>query len=183
MHRPPPGGERVKLTQKDVTPALKSSVNAYLMARAMAEVTREKVNEVYQEVLQIHPLYEDLDTRARKAEPSRIYDPDKMYLSTDEETCSDVYADADFTLRERNIKPGDMPRDHCPALVAECVQRDTEHLIIETAAEMLAFDIEPKEFGNKLLCLGLEKYQEFINLCVGLVVKLPDFKNPLTGGR
>lgn len=169
----------MKLTAKDVTPALKASVNAYLVGRAFAETLREKVNAVYQEILLIHPLYEDLDTRARKAEPPRIYDPDRMYLSTDEETCSDVYADANHTLKERGIKPDDMPAEHCPALVAEDVQRKTERLIIENAAEMLQSDISPGDFQHKLLCLGLDKYQEFINLCVGLVVKLPDFKKPL----
>jgi hypothetical protein len=125
----------VKLTAKDVTPALKSSVNAYLVARAFAEVMRERVNVVYQEVLQIHPLYEDMETRRRgKGEPKRIFNPDRMYLSTDEETCSEVYAEVNLTLRERGIKQPETPDDHCPALVAEHLQTKAEHLIIESAA-------------------------------------------------
>jgi hypothetical protein len=170
----------VKLTAKDVTPALKSSVNAYLVARAFAEVMRERVNVVYQEVLQIHPLYEDMETRRRgKREPKRIFNPDRMYLSTDEETCSEVYAEVNLTLRERGIKQPETPDDHCPALVAEHLQTKAEHLIIESAAEMLKVGIDAGEFQNKLLCMGLDKYREFIHLCVGLVVKLPDFKKPL----
>lgn len=65
--------------------------------------------------------------------------------------------------------------DHCPALMAESVVTTTEHLIVECAAEMLKKDITI----HKLLCAGLDKYKRFIDLCVGAVVNLPDFRNPL----
>jgi len=170
---------KTKLSQKDVTPALKSSVNAYLIARAFAETMREKVNEVYKESLSIHPLFEDFMSERRNGANKRILDVDKMYLSTDEATCKEVYADVNYVLKEKGIKPDDMPDDHCPALVAEELQRKTEKLIIDSAGEMLGFDFDGKELSHRLLCLGLEKYRQFIDLCVGLVVNLPDFKSPL----
>jgi hypothetical protein len=35
------------MTPKDVTPAVKSAVNAYLMARTHAELLREKVDKMW----------------------------------------------------------------------------------------------------------------------------------------
>ena len=141
----------------------------------------EKVNQVYSEVLEIHPIFEDFMSERRNGASRRILDVDKMYLSTDEATCKEIYADANFTLREKGIKPADMDDDYCPALVAESIQREAERLIVDSAAEMLGLDFDGKELHHRLLCLGLDKYKQFLDLSVALVVNLPDFKNPLTG--
>jgi hypothetical protein len=54
--------------------------------------------------------------------------------------------------------------------------------LIECGAEMLGAKT-PQDFNTALLCAGgLEKRQEFIDLLCKLVVNLPDFRNPLTGG-
>ena len=168
-----------KLTPQDIPQGVKSAVNAYLMARTYAECMREKVNEVYKESLGIFPLYTDRNKR-RGGKSERIYDPEKMYLSKDDETCKDVYADVDFHLRKRNIKPESMPDGHCPALTAEHLQTQAQWLIIDTAGEMLG---ETGDFQHKLLCAGLDKYHEFIDLVVKMVVNMPDFANPLTGRK
>jgi len=167
-----------KLTTKDVTPGVKSAVNAYLMARVYAETIREEVDEVYKETLGIFPLYTDAFTRHNQ-KVERILDVNRMYLSKDEETCKNVYTDANFQLRKRGIKPDVMSDDECPALVAENIQLKTQWLICDTAAEMMGLDFDGKELNHRLLCMGLEKYKEFIDLIVGLVVNLPGFKNPL----
>ena len=168
-----------KLTPQDIPQSVKSAVNAYLMARTYAECMREKVNEVYKESLEIFPLYTDLERRGGD-KTQRIYDPSKMYLSKDEETCKDVYADVDFHLRKRNIKPESMPDGHSPALTAEHLQTQAQWLIIDTAGEMLG---ETGDFQHKLLCNGLDKYNQFIDLVVKMVVNMPGFKNPLTGRK
>lgn len=172
-----------KLSEKDVTPAVKSAVNAYLMARAYAETMRAQVEPYYKKALEIIQVYEDHTFGDRhKPTMKRIYDHNEMYLSQDEETCKEVYADVNFHLRKDGIKPDSMPDDHCPALVAEHLQLKTEWLLIESAAEMLGVD-NPKEFNDQILCArnGLEKRKKFIDLVVRLMVNLPDFKNPLTG--
>lgn len=172
----------MSITKPEITQAVKSSVNAYLMARAYAETMREKVDVVYKETLEIFPLYTDLTSRRiskrRRCKPERIYDPERMYLSADEETCKEVYADVNHQLRKQGIKPETMPDDYCPALTAEHLQTKTEHILIDAAAEMLG---ETGDFRHRALCLGLDKYKQFIDLVVSLVVNLPDFKNPLTG--
>lgn len=175
---------KTKLIMQDVTPAVKSSVRAYLMARAYAETMRAAVNPVYRESLEIHPLYTDRDelrAPSRRKPKERILDVDKMYLSKDDETCKEVYADVNFQLRKMGLKPASMPDDHCPALVAEHIQVKTQWLLIECAAEMMGIE-NPKDFNNRLLCNGLETHRKFIDLVVGLVVNLPGFESPLRDG-
>ena len=158
--------------KKEITSAVKSAVNAYLLARAHANTMREIVNKYYKEALEIYPLYTD---RHKKAE--QIYDVKRMYLSEDEQTCEDVYNDVEYRLRRDGIKPPEMPDGQCPALVAESIQRDAENLIIEATGEMLGMDIDSLEIKTRLLHMG--KYYEYIDLVCKLVVNLPDFKNPL----
>lgn len=172
------------ITPEQIPQSVKSAVNAYLMARTYAECMREKVNEVYKETLEIFPLYTDmyadLESKRRRVEVKRIYDPADMYLSKDEDTCKDVYKDVDFQLRKKGLKPDSMPNDHCPALVAEHLQTKTERILIDAATEMLG---QNGNFRHTLLCNGLDKYYQFIDLVVKLVVNLQGFKNPLTGKR
>ncbi len=162
------------MTEKDVTPAVKASVRAYLLARVYHETMREKVNEVYNAILTEMPIYSD---RHDGEDGKQIFDPSKMYLTKDDEACKRIYAEANVRLRAAGLKPDSMGDDYCPALVAGSVQTKAEHVVIEAAAEMMGRD-DPEKFGNSLICLGLEKYHKFIDLVVGLVVNLPDFKAP-----
>ena len=176
-----------KMSIKDVTPAVKSAVTAYLVARAYSETMREKVNEAYREALEIFALYTDAtfgkESRRKRSQIERIYSPDKMYLSGDEETVKAVYEDVNFHLRKKGLKPDAMPDDHCPALVAEHLQSKTELLVLDASANMLGMGIDGTELNLKLLCgangKGLEQRQRFIDLVAGLVVNLPDFKSPI----
>lgn len=168
------------MTEKDVTPAVKSAVNAYLLSRAYAETMRVEVNNVYREILEECPLYADM-TQSNQ-EPKQILNVDRLYLCTDElpwEAVKEVYEEGNHRLRKLGLKPDDMPDEHCPALVAECLQRDTEHILIDAAAEMLG---ENGDLRHDLICAGMDKYHQFIDLVVGLVVNLSDFKLPLKEG-
>jgi hypothetical protein len=66
----------------------------------------------------------------------------------------------------------------CPALTAESLQNDAEHLIIDAVAEMIG---DSDDLAHNLICAGLDKYYQFIDLAVKMVVNMPGFKNPLTG--
>lgn len=167
-----------KMTTKDVTLAVKSSVNAYLMARAYAETMRDCVDKIQSDILAECPLSNDLEQK-RGLAARQITDPKQAYLCTNEDWLQDYYQETDKRLREARRKPDDMPINHCPALVAECLQTDTEWILLDCASDMLAMDFDGQELNHRLLCKGLDKRQEFIDLVVGLVVNLPDFKNPL----
>ena len=152
-----------------VTPALKSAANAYLLARAYHETMREKVDEVYREILTEIPVYADQFDHTEQ-----ILDVKNLYLCSDDEECKDVYAEGNKRLREMGLKPDDMPDSHCPALVAERDQRDAERAIFEAASVMLELELTGQELNNGLLCMkkGLEKRQEFIDATVGLILSV-----------
>jgi len=172
-----------RLTQKDVTPGVKSAVNAYLMARAFAETRRDQVDKIEREILAEAPLtngfYETEGRRNHKEAGELITDPKDTWLCTNEAQLEEYYLECDNRARKAGLKPDDMPTTHCPALVAERIQTETEWLICDNATTMLGLEFDGKELNHRLLCMGIEKYQEFIDLIVKLVVNLPDFKSPL----
>jgi len=169
---------KTNLKLEDVTQAVKSSVNAYLMARAYAETMRAAVDKIDREILEECPLTNDLEIRHDRPAGS-VTDPKYTYLCENEDLMDDYYQESDKRLRAANLKPSSMPFDHCPALVAEHLQIQTQWLLIESAAEMMGIE-NPENFNNDLLCNGLDTHKKFIDLVVGLVVNLPNFKNPLT---
>jgi hypothetical protein len=172
------------MTPKDVTPAVKSAVNAYLMARTHAELLREKVDKIEREILESGSYFSG-PLLAGHAMTKRITEPSESYLLK-ESDATDYLLDVKAALIKAGYKietcPGEPEHYYfCPALTAESLQTTTEHLIIESGAEMLGENA--KDFANRLLCAGMDKYKQFIDLCVKLVVNLPDFKNPLPPER
>jgi len=157
------------------TPELKSAVNAYLMSRAYAETMRDKVNAIYKDILTQCPVYADLRTPEGKqiGQGEQILDPEHLYLCSDDALVQDAWAEADKRERAAGIKPDSMQDEYCPALVAENLQRETERLLIEVSGKPFGMD------NHKLLCAGLEKRQQWIDLVCQFVVSQPDFKNPL----
>ncbi len=164
-----------------ITQAVKSSVNAYLMARVYAEVQRERVDGIERGLLESAGYYTSDQHQRYEKEVVRITDPDKTWLLSEEDS-QDYLLDVRFALEKAGYKikstPGEPEHSYCcPALTAETLQTKTEHILIDSAAEMIG---QNGEFRNKLLRHGLDKYNEFINLVVKMVVNAPGFKNPLT---
>ncbi len=160
-----------KMTKEDVTPGVKSAVNAYLLARTYAETKRKQVNKIEREILKECPL--------PGREEKNITKPSEAWQCTDENLIAEYYAETNHRLKKVGIKPADMPDDHCPALVAENIQLKTERRIFDNAAEMLKLDVDGQELNNGLLTLGKGNRKKFLDLVVGLVVALPGFKSPL----
>lgn len=167
-----------KLTKKDITQDVKTSVKTYLITRAHAETMRDAVDKVEREILKECPLTNGLDIKHGRPIMA-IVNPKDTYRCTDEDMLQDYYEETGKRLREAGLKPAAMEKDYCPALVAEDIQRTTERLILDSAAEMMGMEFDGKELNHRLLCAGLEKHQKFIDLIVGLVINLPDFKNPI----
>jgi len=144
---------------------VKSLVDAYLHAKAYAEIMRKEVDIIHKEILTECPIYAD-----RREGNRQLFESKEMYLCSDENLIQDFYAEANKRLLLAKLKPDDMEKDHCPALVAE-------HLRIKTEWALIAESGKP--FGitnNKLLCTknGLETRQGFIDLIVGMVVNCTD---------
>ena len=161
---------RTNLKPEDVPQALIDKVVDYLALRAMAEVTRQEVDKVQRAVLAEFAI---MGIREHNGS-ERITDPNRTYLCNNEADLDWYYRVVDARLRLAGLKPDDMDRDYCPALVAEDRQRKAEWAIIDEAAQMLGVLEGKGEFNSALLCAkdGLQKRQEFIDLTVGLVLSL-----------
>jgi hypothetical protein len=160
-----------KLTPADITPAVKHAVRAYLLARAHAELQREKMEAVDRELLaarEWHTAAEWLKGRGGDRLTPTITDPDRIYLMDDSEAV-EYYA-----LRQARVDAMglDLPPDCCPALMAEELERKAARLVVETSAEMVG---EDEKFIERLYC-RLVHTNRWVDLIVGLVVNLPDFR-------
>jgi hypothetical protein len=169
------------MTQKQITPAVKSAVNAYLMARTHAELQREKIDKIQRRLLATADYFPDPELVGRREMSGPIKDPKFTYLLKEDE-----FADYLTDLKQELVKAGyeikhtEGEPEHsynCPALTAENLQTKAEWILVDASAEMLG---EKDDFRNRLLCAGLDKYRQFIDLTVKLVVSQPDFRNPLT---
>jgi len=163
----------MKPTIKNVlTKENKSLVNAYLMARAFSETMTEKVEEIQKEILEECPIFENTYGRSAK-----IVNFDKLYMHEGDVT--DLYNESDIRTRAAGLKPADMEKDYCPALVAKSLLSDIENKLIEASGRPF------KVTNNGLLCSGngkgLENRQKWIDLIVKMVVNAPGFKNPMKG--
>jgi len=166
-----------KLSAADITPAIKSAVNAVLMARVLATCEREKMDKLDREILAPCPSYtsdEKWNTGPHAIPVHHITDPKELHLLK-ESDWEDYYAERQKRIDAMGYK---LPRGHCPACVAETIQREAEHLLIECAEELC-----PGVTLDKILCAphGLERLKEYLDIWIKLVVNLPDYKNPLTG--
>lgn len=164
-----------------ITNGVKSAVNAYLMARTLAECEREKVDTLARGILETATYHADPKFVTRKRTSERITDPDKAWMLEAEEH-HDYLLDLKKAMQDAGYIIKSIPEEpeysyNCPALTAEHIQTKTEHLIIETTAEMLG---EKDDLAHNLICAGLDKYHQFIDLVVKMVVNMPGFRNPLT---
>ena len=142
-------------------------VNTYLLQRAYAETMRERVNAIWQDLLN------ENDVREQET-GERITEPRYTWL-TDDETFARLHTEANKRERAAGLKPASMPDDFCPALVAETKQSEIERTIIDTSGAPLGVD------NHRLLCQphGLEKRAQFLDLVIKAVFSLPNFK-PVT---
>lgn len=166
---------------KKITQGVKSAVSAYLMARTMAEYEREKVDSLAREIIETATYHADPMFVTRGHASKRITDPKKAWMLETEEF-HDYLIDLKKAMQSAGYKIKSLPGDpeysyNCPALTAESLQGDAEILIIEAMAEMLG---EKDDLAHNLMCAGIEKYHQFIDLVVGMVVNAPGFRNPLT---
>ena len=156
------------------TPAVHSLVRSYLLARTFYEVTKEQVDAVYAVILREIPVFADREPGAgrRGLSGQRIYDHEKLYLTSDDDACQRVWGEAHKRLLAAGIKPATMSRDHCPALVAREQLSKVSNALADEAGKGMGLS------AGKLLCHGLDRYYEFIDLVVGAIVSLPTFEKP-----
>lgn len=171
--------DTTKLTAASVAAQLRPAVDAVLMTMAHAQVMREEVDAIRREILAECPLTPG-EFALKMGETTPITDPKDVYLCDDAAQLEDYYAECDKRERAARLKPADMTPEHCPALVAERVQRDAEHLMLDCFAELIEFEGGGELFRHRLLCRGLDEFNRAKDLCIKIVVNMPGYQKPLT---
>lgn len=152
---------------KRITPEMRTHAKQYVQAENDASVLRKKVDAVWFELLQEDrfAMYRDKFEGKDKHFGERILSHEDLYLSKDDITFNDAIREMDKRLKERGIKPLDMPFDYCPALVAESNLTDMRWILVADSEKILG--IEKGELSN-FYSLGLEKAERFFSLHCGL---------------
>ena len=173
-----------KITCPEVLPErLKEATETYLLAKVYYETMREQVDEVHDEIFAGWKPIPIIEKFRRGNRPEFIEKYDGLYLASDEDANA-LYAESNKRLRACGLKPDDMKDEFCPALVANRLLTEAQWELVDAAEE---FEPIAKTFGesphgdslrDRLLCLGLEKYNKFIELVSKMVGSHSDFKAP-----
>lgn len=123
----------------------KSCVRAVLLAELFAKCERERVNAYILPLFELYTFEVKPEWR-HEGEPTRITNPDRLYLCDDEEKLKEWYEECDKEHRKHGFTG---PKGHCPALIAENLHMDAEHLLIDHACEQLPLGFDrSRVFGD-----------------------------------
>ena len=136
--------------------------NSVILARLHAQTEREKMEAV------------DLDLIDWLAPVDRytgkpITKPKDTWTMRDEDAAT-YYAERTKRIAAMGYK---LPDGYCPALCAEEVVRIAERNMVDAAGEFF-----PNVDADSLICLGLEKYRQFVELLLKLGVNHPSYQRP-----
>jgi hypothetical protein len=150
---------------KTVAKALTPAVNTLLLAMANAELLREEVDG-YKAALLAEGSYTD-ETGKPVTEPKYDW------------TMGDDQFPGYLAKLEAKVKEAghNVPKDQCPALIAESLQNQAEWAVIEAAEPFFGVT------NSQLLCGtktedGLTTQRKYLDLCIGLVVNFPGYEKP-----
>lgn len=87
--------------------------------------------------------------------------PADLYLTDEEEKTTAYYAECNSAHREHGFTG---PDGHCPALVAEGLQRTAEHVLIESGCELLGIESP----------YNLDHRRELLRILLGCGIKAAD---------
>lgn len=141
-----------KLTVDDLKKWAKKNkpiAEAVLVAKAFADVERERVDAY------IRPVFERYDFRYdMTGQPERrIENPKCIYLSEDDKLVEKYFAECDRVHRENGF---DGPEGHCPALIAEDLLRKAENILLDELAKLMDVDgFHSLELRKRALDLAL----------------------------
>jgi hypothetical protein len=151
-------------------PGLKPAVGTLLLAKVYAESERAIIDKMQRAVLNDRVFTMKVEF-LREGQNPRITDPSVAYLMRD--------ADFDFYHAEcqRRIKAMgyDVPKDHCPALIAERLLMEAEHAAIAAAAPITGISDALMIIRQKD---GLAKYKKMVDLLCKLICSMPGYVPP-----
>lgn len=134
-----------------------SLIAALIAARVFAIVERERVNAY---ILPIFATYEFfVRPEWQEGEPERITNPERLYLTDQEELCKKYYAEC-ADAHAAHGWTGE--RDYCPALVAEHEVIKLENQLLKSGGKF--FGLETKDGG--FIVYKTEDRKKFLDILV-----------------
>lgn len=157
----------IEPTPEVVIPAITKPVKNLLMAMALADDARERIDRINRRVLEAGDFR--IDPKWREGN-ERITDPDRTYLMDLDSAEHWAYHNTCAAMAVLAGENADeIAEGKCPALVAENLRTSAEIALIEASEPFFGVT------NHQLCCAGLEKRKRFIDLMIGLVVNRPDF--------
>lgn len=153
-------------TVKQASVALRRLVNTVLLAKAQAELLREKCDAIQRQVLAAGE-YKTSDHWEPRIPVGRVTDPKLAYLMDDDQAPG-YYAALDAAYRAAgytDLKPG-----HCPALIAEDLLIQAEWALIDAAEQFFPEMAADRLYG--------ETRAKYLDLLIRAVVNYPGYKAP-----
>ena len=150
-------------TPASITQEMIEAVADYLVAKAKANVLREEVDKIQNEVFKSFEFY---DSESNE----KIDSPKWIFCSNDGKEAARFFKACHEAEVKAGVKPLDMHPDYCPALVAEHEVTKAERRICNESAKVLNMGFDGEELFDRLLCAGLEKYHKWIELVAGLTL-------------
>lgn len=141
-----PTVETFRQFSREIAPAAR----AVVMAQAHAQLERERVNAYVLPILLRYAFVDGMSRDSHKGAP--ITNVDHLYLSTDEARVVEFFAECDAAHRANGFTG---PVGHCPALVAENLQSQTERAFLKLAGEFFGAAFEDTYGDNRKKALDL----------------------------
>jgi len=148
---------------KKIIETVKPYVETLLLAKAAAELERERVDKIQRAELASQNYY----GRLHDGRQIRITDPRQSYLM-DDASAATYFAKLNAIHLANGFEGA--KEDKCPALCAEHLQTQAEWALIAAAEQFF-----PGTTNDRLLCGtekldGLKTRQKYIDLLIGLVI-------------
>lgn len=153
-------------TVKRASVALRRLVNAVLLAKAHAELQREKCDAIQRQVLEAGE-YRTSAHWEPKIPVGRVTDPKLAYMMDDAQAPG-YYAALDAAYRAAGYT--DMGPGECPALIAEQLLSQAEWALIEAAEAFFPELDRSRLYG--------ETRAKYLDLLIRTVVNFPGYEAP-----
>jgi hypothetical protein len=139
----------------------KTLSKAVLLAMAFAQAERERVNGYILPLFEMYDFYPAQRFSDKGVPAARIADPKYIYRSDDDALAEKWFAECDKEHRAHGFTG---PHGHCPALIAEDLQRRAERWLLESACPAHGIDVDA------LYC-DLDAIKRMLELLLGQAVQ------------
>lgn len=158
---------------EEIATALMPAVNRYLLAVVEFDVTAPRIDHMDRELLASGNYTFDAKWSGRLKLGGNVVEPTDLHLM-DRSQWEDFFARRRARVAEMGWKVEDP--EHCPKALAEAEKRRQAIALVREAAAYFP-PLDPQA-----LIRQRDKFDRFVHLLVGMVVRLPGYEKPVIAG-